>query len=125
MGGYLKLLGVCAGLATLTACAANGGPLGSDIPANFGGLPADAPQRPSQPAPYPEVHALPPDRAAKTLTPDQQLKLEQDLAATRTRQQKLEDPNARRQSDAANAATAAVRDKARAAAGKKPASEQD
>jgi hypothetical protein len=57
------------------------------------------------------------------LTDSQQLKLEQDLATARARQQRLEDPNAGKQSSRANAAAAAARDKARAAAGKKPVTE--
>jgi hypothetical protein len=116
----VKLLALCAAAVALSACT-GGGMIGNEVPHAFGGLPADAPQRPVQVAPYPAVHDLPPDRSTPALTEDQQLKLEQALAAARTRQQRLEDPNAQKESAAANAATAAARDKARAAAGKKPA----
>jgi hypothetical protein len=117
------MLLVCIQAAVLAACAGNGGPLGEQVPHGLGGLPADTPARPAQTAPYPAVYDLPPDRPTPPLTDSQQLKLEQDLATARARQQRLEDPNAGKQSSRANAAAAAARDKARAAAGKKPATE--
>ncbi|MDI3471367.1 MAG: hypothetical protein OJF62_003430 [Pseudolabrys sp.] len=120
----VKLLALGVAVMTLSACT-GGGMIGNEVPHAFGGLPADAPQRPAQVAPYPAVHDLPPDRPTPALTEGQQLKVEQDLAAARTRQQRLEDPNAQKESAAANAATAAARDKARAAAGKKPAGKDD
>lgn len=57
------------------------------VPTSVGGLPTDAPDRPEiQPA-YPAVHDMPPPRANTTLTAEEQVKLENDLTAIRTRQQ--------------------------------------
>jgi hypothetical protein len=53
------------------------------------GLPVDAPERPDSPPAYPAVHDMPPPRANSTLTAEEQLKLEQDLNATRVRQEIL------------------------------------
>ena len=49
--------------------------------------PADAPARPATPYVYPAVHDMPPARATPTMTEDQQIKLENDLAAARDRQE--------------------------------------
>jgi hypothetical protein len=53
------------------------------------GLPADAPERPAQPAPYPAVHDIPPPRNSVTLTNFEQQQLEDDLVAARDHQQTL------------------------------------
>jgi len=115
------------GLAALlvASCAANGGPLGDQVPSQFGGLPADTPARPPAVAPFPAVHDLPPPRATQPLSESGQLQLEQDLAATRARQQKLQDPNARHRADTANAANKAAMERAAKAAAKvKPVAPQ-
>ena len=57
----------------------------SDVPTWAGGLPADAPARPTVDAPFPAVHDVPPPRNERTLTDDQQVRLEKDLAAARER----------------------------------------
>jgi hypothetical protein len=49
------------------------------------GLPSNAPARPAVPYDYPAVHDMPAQRSAPTLTEDQQMKLERDLAAARDR----------------------------------------
>lgn len=49
------------------------------------GTPSNAPARPAVPYEYPAVHDVPADRGAPTLTEDQQIKLERDLAAARDR----------------------------------------
>ena len=50
------------------------------------GLPAGAPERPSQQAAYPAVHDLPPPRNSVVLTNMEAEQLEDDLAAARDRQ---------------------------------------
>jgi hypothetical protein len=59
--------------------------VGDHLPQAAGGLPADAPERPADPGPYPAVHSMPPPRATATLNDDQQKLLESDLIAVRNR----------------------------------------
>ena len=109
------LLGGCANVGA--------GNIGESLPQAWGGISPDVPKRPAVEAPYPAVHDLPPERAERPLDSDQQLRLQKDLAATRTRQQKLQDPNVTREGANASAAAAAARDKAKAKAGVKPQSD--
>jgi hypothetical protein len=51
------------------------------------GLPAGAPERPSEPTPFPAVHDIPPPRNSVTLTNMEQQRLEEDLVAARDHQQ--------------------------------------
>ena len=51
------------------------------------GLPADAPERPAGPPAYPAVHDMPPPRSATTLSAEEQIKLENELTAVRTKQE--------------------------------------
>jgi hypothetical protein len=94
--------------------------IGQQVPQSFGGLPADVPAREAAVAPPPAVHDLPPPRDDKPLDAAAQLKLEQDLAATRTRQHKLEDPNAEKRAENAAAADKAAIARARKKAAKPP-----
>lgn len=55
------------------------------LPAELGGLPEGAPQRPAQSPAFPAVHDMPPPRPATLLDAEQQKKLEADLLATRNR----------------------------------------
>jgi hypothetical protein len=57
------------------------------MPASMGGLTADTPERPADPAAYPAVHDMPSPRPNTTLTAEEQIRLENDLTATRTRQE--------------------------------------
>ena len=57
------------------------------MPSAIGGLPADAPERPATPPAYPAVHDMPPPRPNTTLTAEEQVKLETELTAIRTRQE--------------------------------------
>ena len=52
--------------------------------------PADTPARPATPYVYPAVHDMPPARATPTMTEDQQIKLENELAAARDKQETRE-----------------------------------
>jgi hypothetical protein len=91
--------------------------IGDSIPHSWGGLPEDAPARPQVVLPTPAVHDIPPPRPGKPLDDAQQLKLEKELNAARTRHKKLEDPSIAKKSQADEAATAAARDRARKKAG--------
>jgi hypothetical protein len=51
------------------------------------GLPADAPERPTEQAPYPAVHDLPPPRDTSTLTAVERAQAEKDLLEARNEQQ--------------------------------------
>jgi hypothetical protein len=75
-------LAACAG-ALLSGC--SGSLIADHLPAAVGGLPEDAPERPTTPAVYPAVHNMPPARAAAPLNNDQQKQLEDDLVAARNR----------------------------------------
>ena len=92
--------------------------IGDNIPHSWGGLPENAPARPQSVLPTPPVHDIPPPRATKPMTTNQQLQLQKELTAARTRNLKLEDPNAARKADAAAAANAAAIEGARKKAGK-------
>jgi hypothetical protein len=69
-------------LGPLPACSS----LGESIPASIGGLPADAPARPADPPAYPDVHDMPPARAAPVLDAYSKKKLEDELVSARERQ---------------------------------------
>jgi hypothetical protein len=56
------------------------------IPTAAGGLPGDVPARPTEPAPYLPVNAMPPPRDTPPLSVDEQKKLEQELVGVRDRQ---------------------------------------
>jgi outer membrane murein-binding lipoprotein Lpp len=59
--------------------------MGDYVPASTGGLPEGAPVRPPTPYAYPAVHEMPPPRDSPVLTSAEQQKLEDDLAAARSR----------------------------------------
>jgi hypothetical protein len=100
----------------LGALAAGCAQMGDQLSTNFGGLPAETPQRPAVAAPTPAVHDVPAARPAPPLNDAEQLRLEKDLAAARARQGKLQDSNARKHAKDANAASAAALERAKAAA---------
>ncbi len=55
------------------------------LPTAAGGLPEGVPAAPTTPYVYPAVHDVPPPRADKPLTDEQQVKLEKDLQTARDR----------------------------------------
>jgi hypothetical protein len=57
------------------------------VPNSIGGLPANAPERSAEPIAYPAVHDMPPPRTNTTLSAEEQVQLEKDLAAVRARQE--------------------------------------
>jgi len=57
----------------------------SNPPNWAGGAPEGAPPRPAARAEYPAVHDLPPRRAVRPLTDDEQARLTQDLMSARDR----------------------------------------
>jgi len=78
----------CGLAVALAGCSSSSlGTLGDSMPASIGGLPTDAPERSAIPPAYPAVHDMPPPRPNTTLTAEEQLKLESDLTAIRTRQE--------------------------------------
>ena len=84
----LRLVAPLAAAAGLAACASISERIAgtmSELPAI--GLPADAPQRPVEPAAFPAVHEMPPARMNTVLTDIEQQKLEDDLVAARNAQQ--------------------------------------
>jgi hypothetical protein len=114
---------VLALVAALAGCSA--GPLIDRVPTELGGLPADTPQRPAAPPPYPAVHDIPQSRPTPALTDADQLKLEKELAAARKEQGTLQDPTVKARGETANAAATSAGEKAKAAAKKKPSAPND
>lgn len=74
---------VLAGGAILAGCSAT--TVTEYMPTAAGGLPEGVPQRPAATPDYPAVHDRPQERAAATLTADEQKQLEDDLVAARNR----------------------------------------
>jgi hypothetical protein len=70
--------------------------MGGDIPTAVGGLPQDAPERPTAAPAYPAVHDMPPPRNSAVLTEEEKKRVEAELAVMRAQQAK------RAQSSAAN-----------------------
>jgi uncharacterized protein (DUF1800 family) len=84
------------------------------IPNDLGGLPAGAPARPTELPAFPEVHDMPPPRAAALLDAEQQKRLEADLIATRNRQPNQQKDIAREKAKAkAKAAARPEQDKSK------------
>lgn len=79
----LALAVLLAGGMSLAGCSAAS--IGDHLPSATGGLPQNAPPRPSTPADYPAVHDMPPPRSTTVLTEEEQRKLEEDLIAARKR----------------------------------------
>jgi hypothetical protein len=70
--------------AALAGCSA--GTIADRLPGEMG-LPADAPARPEAPYDFPAVHDMPPDRALATMSEDEQVRVENELARVRDRQE--------------------------------------
>jgi hypothetical protein len=79
-----SLWAVFALAAALTGCSASS--VIDKLPAEMG-LPASSPARPETPYEYPAVHDMPPERASTTMTEEEQVRLEKELANVRDRQQ--------------------------------------
>lgn len=76
-------------MAVLAACTLGGCSLPvADLPVV--GLPANTPARPETPAAYLPVHDMPAPREDTLLTPEQQTKVEKELAAARDRQSAIQ-----------------------------------
>jgi hypothetical protein len=72
--------------ASLTGCSA--GPLTDQLPVELH-LPADVPPAPATSYQYPAVHDMPPPRATKPMSAEQQLEMEKQLSDLRDRQEHL------------------------------------
>ena len=81
------LLLVLAGFG-LSACSG----MGDMLPEKAGGLPANAPERPANAVPTPNVYAVRPTREAPPLDADEQKKLESDLTSLRESQKARANP---------------------------------
>jgi len=95
MGGLKRSL-LVAGILGLSMTACWAGSVFESLPPSMGGLPADAPAAPKTPYEYPAVHDMPPPRADKPLSDDQQVEMEKELETARDRQLRraAEDPEA-------------------------------
>ncbi|MBV9348973.1 MAG: hypothetical protein JOZ70_07395 [Pseudolabrys sp.] len=91
-----------------------------DLPQELGGLPKDAPARPTTQRPYPGVYDQPRARPESTMSDSAKIKLEGDLDAARKRQQQFKEGRSKDGGAAAAAQAAAARDKAQNEAKKKP-----
>jgi hypothetical protein len=87
MRGFGRPILAVLGLAILGGCSS--GALVDKLPGEMA-EPADTPARPVTPYVFPAVHDIPPPRATPTMTEDQQIKLEKDLAVARDRQETRE-----------------------------------
>jgi hypothetical protein len=67
---------------TIAGCAST---IADRAPTALGGLPEDAPARPSTPSAYPAVNDMPPPRSSTVLSSAEQKKLEDELAEARKR----------------------------------------
>jgi hypothetical protein len=79
------LAGVLIAGAAALVSGCSGSLIADHMPAAVGGLPEDAPARPTTDTPYPAVHNMPPARATTPLSYDQQKQLQDDLIAARNR----------------------------------------
>jgi len=61
------------------------GPMIDRLPSDMG-LPSGAPARPAAPYRYPAVHDMPPVRSDRTMTDEEQVRMERELKAVRDRQ---------------------------------------
>ena len=80
-GALLAVLTMAVALAGCTP-----GPMIDRLPDSVG-LPAGAPPRPATPYQYPAVHDMPPPRSTKTMSEEEQVRLEKELQAVRDRQE--------------------------------------
>src|SRR5436305_10167926 len=72
----------------LSACSG----MGDMLPEKVGGLPANAPERPADPLPTPNVYAVRPTREEPPLDAAEQKKLESDLTSLRESQKARANP---------------------------------
>jgi hypothetical protein len=66
--------------------------VGDTLPEKAGGLPANAPSRPADPLPVPNVYEVRPTREARPLDATEQKKLESDLTSLRESQKARANP---------------------------------
>ena len=66
--------------------------MGDMLPEKVGGLPANAPERPADPLPTPNVYAVRPTREEPPLDAAEQKKLESDLTSLRESQKARANP---------------------------------
>jgi outer membrane biosynthesis protein TonB len=113
------LLLVLAGLG-LSACSS----MGDTLPEKAGGLPANAPARPADSLPVPNVYEVRPTREAQPLDADGQKKLESDLTSLRESQKARANPPPPPPPPVAKKKAPAKKPATDAAAAKKPPDDQ-
>ena len=86
--GYLPHVPLVCGLALLLSACASSSPndVIDSMPSSIGGLTADTPARPADPPAYPAVHDMPPPPPNTTLSAEEQIQLENQMTAIKTRQ---------------------------------------
>jgi hypothetical protein len=115
VGATALWVGLGAGLG-LSVAGCSGGVIGDTLPTIAGGLPSGVPDRPKNPGTYPNLNNKPSEPKTEALSDAEQLKLEQDLAATRDRQGALQDSTIESRGAAAEAEAMQAKEKADAAA---------
>ncbi len=90
-GVVTALLLAAVALVPMTGLAQVSDALGG-LPEKWGGLPANAPQRPATPYATPNVYEVRPTRPVKPLTADEQRKLEAELTSLREQQKNRANP---------------------------------
>jgi hypothetical protein len=85
-GARLRVSAALVVAAVLAGCSSTSSTL-SNLPAEMGGLPADAPAGPApgQQLAYPAVHDMPPPRQTTAMTPEQVKQAEAEMARMRDR----------------------------------------
>ena len=89
MVGFLQRSIVAAAVMAAALAGCSAGQLGDTLPNSMGGLPEGAPARPNTTRQFPAVHDMPAQRPTTPLTAEDQLKLEKDLQAARTKQEAI------------------------------------
>jgi hypothetical protein len=84
-----RVCGILAALALAALAGCSSGQIAENLPEGVA-LPADAPPRPAQPYQYPAVHDIPPPRASRPLSAEEQLKMEEELTGLRQRQERTQ-----------------------------------
>lgn len=79
--------------ALVSLCACSGGATLSQLPEKMGGLPENAPHRPAETMPFPNVYEPRPTRDSKPLTDEEQKKLESELSNLRDSQNRRANPD--------------------------------
>jgi len=81
----LRLSGALLAFSASLVVAGCGSSVSTGVPTWAGGLPQDAPARAAAPPVFPDVYDVPPPRATRPMTAEEQAKLQAELTALRRR----------------------------------------